>query len=182
MSAKAKSEKGKSVVKHVYRSDTAIRGFVRGDACMEKSLDKVVRILRREGYKGRACPFKDEMALDLDNVEKLLKQGKSGVIQDETVDFVVCLEKDLLLLVEAKLRVDNAASISTNEICGKIRHSRDMLQACDNFVHFEKTVIVLLKDKNYQQNYRRLRNMLMPRHPDVVPSIVSGLYSDYFCL
>ena len=96
--------------------------------------------LRSEGYKGRACPFKDEMALDLDNVEKLLKQGKSGVNQDETVDFVVCLEKDLLLLVEAKLSVDDAASISTNEICGKIRHSRDMLQACDNFVHFEKTV------------------------------------------
>ena len=169
-------------MKHVYRSDAAIRGFVRGDACMEKSLDKVARILRSEGYKGRACPFKDEMALDLDNVEKLLKQGKSGVNQDETVDFVVCLEKDLLLLVEAKLRVDDAASISTNEICGKIRHSRDMLQACDNFVHFEKTVIVLLKDKNYQQNYRRLRNMLMPRSPEVVPSTVSGLYSEYFCL
>ena len=59
-------------MKHVYRSDAAIRGFVRGDACMEKSLDKVARILRSEGYKGRACPFKDEMALDLDNVEKPL--------------------------------------------------------------------------------------------------------------
>ena len=182
MSAKAKTEKGKSVVKHVYRSDEAIRGFVEGDVYMERSIEKIASILRREDYKGRACPFKDEMALDLDNVERLLKKGRSGVDPDKTVDFVVCLEKDWLLLVEAKLRVDNASSISTNEICGKIRHSRDMLQACDNFVHFEKTVIVLLKDKNYQQNYRRLRNMLMPRYPEVVPSTVGGLYSDYFCL
>ena len=182
MSAKAKSEKGKSVVKHVYRSDTAIRGFVRGDACMEKSLDKVVRILRREGYKGRACPFKDEMALDLDNVEKLLKKGKSGVKQSETVDFVVCLEKDWLLLVEAKFGVDIVTKNLKGDICNKIRHSRDILKSCDNFVHFENAVVVLLQDRNYQQNYRRLRNMLMPLHPEVVPSTVSGLYSDYFCL
>lgn len=181
MSAKAKTEKGKSVVKHVYRSDAAIRGFVRGDACMEKSLDKLVRILRREDYKGRACPFKDEMALDLDNVEKLLKQGKSGVKQGETVDFVVCLEKDWLLLVEAKFGVDIVTKNLKGDICDKLRCSRDMLKSCDNFVHFENTVIVLLADKNYQQNYRRLRNLLMPRNPEVEPMNVAKLYSEYFC-
>lgn len=180
MSAKAKTEKGKSVVKHVYRSDAAIRGFVRGDACMEKSLDKVVRILRREDYKGEACPFADEMALDLDNVERLLKKGRSGVNPDKTVDFVVCLEKDWLLLVEAKFGVDIVTK-NLKDICDKIRHSRDKLKSCDNFVHFENAVVVLLADKNYQQNYRRLRNLLMSRNPEVEPMNVAKLYSEYFC-
>lgn len=182
MSAKVKDKNCPVGTGHVYRSDAPIRCFVAGNAAMEQSLDKVVCILRREHYKGKACPFTGEMALDLDKVELLSKKGKKGTVMDKTVDFAVCLDDDWLLLVEAKLDVDNAVNISKDEICGKIRHSQDILMSCCNFKHFEKKVVVLLKEKNYQQNYNRLRRSLMPRNPNVAPLTVKKFYSDYFVL
>lgn len=107
MSVKRKNDK--EVVKRLYRGEKAIRNFVAGNSIMINCLDFIQTILKNEKYKEKQCPFDQEIALNLDKVEIL---AKKGTLRDKTVDFVVCLEKDWLLLVEAKLEVENVANIA----------------------------------------------------------------------
>lgn len=120
-------------------------------------------ILREEHYKGN-CPFTNEVALNLDKVEIQLKKGIAS--RKETVDFVVGLEKKWLLLVEAKFDADNVENI-TKSIKGKITHSKQLLQT-DNFVHLEKSIIVLLSNVGFEVKSNKLRRLLM-NNPSIKP-------------
>ena len=117
MSVKRKNDK--EVVKRLYRGEKAIRNFVAGNSIMINCLDFIQTILKNEKYKEKKCPFDQEIALNLDKVEILVKKG---TLRDKTVDFVVCLEQNWLLLVEAKLEVENVANIQ------KLAHIRITLE------------------------------------------------------
>lgn len=107
MSVKRKNDK--VAAKRLYEGEDAIRNFVSGNHVMVSCLELIQDILRNENYREKQCPFDREVALNLDKVEIL---AKKGALRDKTVDFVVCLERDWLLLVEAKLDVDNVVNIA----------------------------------------------------------------------
>lgn len=174
MSAKVKNDK--STIQRKYKDELSIRNFVTGNRIMEESIECIKCILQNEGYKNKKNYFKNEIALNLDKVEFLLKKG---TLRDKTVDFVVGLEKDWLLLVEAKLDVDNVDNIIKG-IFGKVSHSMDILKSNINYIHSESIVIILLKDQNFQQRSHRLRQLLLARTPNIKPLRVCDFYNNYF--
>lgn len=159
-----------------YKDESVIRNFASGIDQMEKSINYIKCILQQEGYKNKKCPFDQEVALNLDQVEIL---SRKGTLRDKTVDFVVGLEKDWLLLVEAKLDVENVENITKN-IHEKIKHSLDILKSNINYIHAEDLVIVLLKDQNFQQQSNRLRRLLLARTSNIRPLRVCDFHKDYF--
>lgn len=174
MSARIKNDK--SNMQRKYKNELSIRNFVSGNRIMEASIDYIKCILQNEGYKNKKDIFTNEIALNLDMVEISLKKG---TLRDKTVDFVVGLDQDWLLLVEAKLKVDNVENI-TKSIFDKIRHSMDILKSNLNYIHSESVVIILLKDQNFQQQSNRLRKLLLARTPDIKPLRVCDFYKNYF--
>lgn len=160
-----------------YRSENALRSFTAGNGPMTNSIESLLSILKNEGYTGKNCPFKHEIALNLDRYE--METQKKGQNRDNTVDFVVCLEKDWLLMTEAKFNVSKVDNIKQN-IKDKINHSRNILTSCDNFVHCIETVIVLLKNENFQQHSNRLRRFLAPISINIEPMNVDGFYEKFF--
>ena len=174
MSVKRKNDK--EVVKRLYRGEKAIRNFVAGNSIMINCLDFIQTILKNEKYKEKQCPFDQEIALNLDKVEIL---AKKGTLRDKTVDFVVCLEKDWLLLVEAKLEVENVANIGKT-IQDKIEHSKVLLRLCDNYIHSEESVVVLLNNKHYQEQSNKLRKLLIAKNVNIKPYRVCDFYKEYF--
>lgn len=48
------------------------------------------------------------------------------------------------------------------------------------FVLFENKIAVLLKNERFEQNKRRLKNLVMAKNKDIEPYMVSGFYSEYF--
>ena len=90
---------------------------------MKNSIEQILAILQREHYSEKTSPFTSEVALNLDEYELKCTKGKTK--RDNTVDFVVCLDKNKLLLVEAKLNVVNVENI--RNIFDKISHSKDLL-------------------------------------------------------
>lgn len=174
MSVKRKNDK--VVVKRLYRGEKAIRDFAAGNSIMTKCLDFIQNILRNEKYREKQCPFDQEIALNLDKVEILTKKG---TLRDKTVDFVVCLEKDWLLLVEAKLEVENVTNIAKT-IQDKIEYSKVLLHSCDNYIHSEESVIVLLNNKNYQEQSNKLRKLLIAKNINIKPYRVCDFYNEYF--
>lgn len=174
MSVKRKNDK--EVVKRLYRGEKAIRNFVAGNSIMINCLDFIQTILKNEKYKEKKCPFDQEIALNLDKVEILVKKG---TLRDKTVDFVVCLEQNWLLLVEAKLEVENVANIAKT-IQDKIEHSKVLLRSCDNYIHSGESVIVLLNNKYYQEQSNKLRRLLIAKNINIKPYRVCDFYKEYF--
>lgn len=174
MSTKVKNDK--STIQRKYKDELSIRNFVAGNSIMEANIDYIKCILRNEGYKSKKNFFKNEIALNLDKVEILQKKG---TLRGKTVDFVVGLDKDWLLLVEAKLDVDNVENIMKG-IFDKILHSMNILKSNINYVHSESIVIILLKDQNFQQQSSRFRKLLLARTSNIKPLRVCDFYEDYF--
>ena len=102
------------------------------------------------------------------------KENKSG----QNVDLVVCLEQDWLLLVEVKLGVETVENISKG-IKGKIKHSKEMLLSCENFVHCEETTAILLNNNKFQQQANKLKRLLA-NAPHIKIYTVSSFYNEYF--
>lgn len=171
-----KETNDKSTIQRKYKDELSIRNFVAGNGIMEASIDYIKCILQNEGYKNKKKFFKNEIALNLDKVEILQKKG---TLRDKTVDFVVGLDKDWLLLVEAKLDVDNVENI-TKCIFDKILHSKNILKSNINYIHSESIVIILLKDQNFQQQSNRLRKLLLAHTPNIKPLRVCDFYENYF--
>lgn len=176
MPAKKKCEKNPSG--HRFKGNEGILRFVSGEPIMTQCIETINSILKAENYDEKTCPFDKEVALNLDRVEIKKKKGAS---RDKTVDFVVCLEKDWLLLVEAKLDVDNVANIHKS-ILRKIEYSKRLLQSCENFCHTEEEKIVLLKNQNYQQQSNKLRKLLIAKDRLIIPYRVCDFYERYFVL
>lgn len=173
------SERKKRKVRKVsgtlkYIGDETIVCFVSQNGVMQTCLKLIKDIIIGEGYK-KSTLFQNETALDLDEYE-CKKQSDST--RDDTVDFVVGLEKDYLLLVEAKFKVVNVKNI--RNLSDKIKHSRQLLQSEDTFVHVVESVVVLLSDDNFQQQSNRLRRMMIPKYREIMPMKVEAFYSTYF--
>lgn len=174
MPTKKKCEKNPS--EHHFKGNDGILRFASGEPLMAECIEMISDILKAENYEEKTCPFDKEMALNLDRVEIKKKKGSS---RDKTVDFVVCLEKDWLLLVEAKLDVDNVANIAKS-IIKKIEYSKLLLQSCGNFCHTEEEKVVLLKNRNYQQQSNKLRKLLIAKDRQIIPYRVCDFYERYF--
>lgn len=159
----------------VYRGNDSIERFASGNEGLKACLEPVRTILIAEGYEAK-CEFSDELALNLDKYEEAICKGLK---RSPTVDFVLGLEREWLLLVEAKFRVSKMENIR-RDLPDKIAHSKAILQSQDTFVHCMEAVVVLLKDKDFQQRSNRLRKLLMPRCRQVRPMTVGTLYETYF--
>lgn len=172
----AKRIDDKLLSRRKYLSNDAIVNFVTGNKIMTACLDSILNILKNEKYKEKKCPFNAEIALNLDKVECLIKKGGERA---KTVDFVVCLEKDWLLLVEAKLEVSNVENIARN-IQGKIENSKNILCSCDNYIHSEESVVILLNNNKYQEQSNKLRRLLIGKNINIKPFNVRSFYEHFF--
>lgn len=160
-------------------SNDVIIDYASGDKIMNQCLQPLIDILKKEHCKDKNLPFTDEIALNLDDVEKLKKTGVNGSKMMNTVDMVIGLYKNRLLMVEIKLDCKSVKDIP-KDICDKISHSRDLLIENPKFVTFEKKIPVLIKNDNFEQNKRRLKNYLMGKNKDIEPYTVNGFYSTFF--
>ena len=161
-----------------FSGNTSILNYVSGNRIMQNSLEQIKEILENEHCKEKTN-FTYELALNLDKVEIQRKKGTSD--RGNTVDFIVSLENNQLLLVEAKSLVKNVANI-VSEICDKINHSKRLLTSNENFRGFYKQEIILLSNnKEFQQNYNKLRRMSASKSRTIEPQTVSDFYNAFFC-
>lgn len=137
--------------------------------CVANLHDKLVA----EHYRG-ARIFDDELCLDLDKYEKLVHPRQ----QNSSVDFMVALENDWLLLVEAKLNVGSITAKLAKEITDKYVKSRRLIR-CDSYVHEVNSLPILLHDSNFQQNKRKLMTYLKG-NPVYAPMRVGDFRNCYF--
>lgn len=159
-----------------FLNNASILDYVSGDSIMQNSLSQIKKILEKEHCKEKTN-FTDEMALNLDFVE--IKRQKGTSERGNTVDFVVGLENKHLLLVEAKFQVKNVANI-VSDILDKIDHSKRILTNNPNFISFYKQEIILLNNKDFQQNYNKLRRMLISKSITIEPQTISNFYNVFF--
>ena len=83
-----------------------------------------IETILHKDYKKLSCTeFSDKYAWDADAYEIACKKGTK---RDETVDFVVGLENGQLLMVEAKLDVENVTNLK-GEVERKISHTKSIL-------------------------------------------------------
>ncbi len=178
MSNKKKVQKNIAIGQETkYVDNEVIENYVSGDIVMHNCLEQIKDILKNEHCSNKEYSlFKNELALNLDNVEIAIKKGTS--YREPTVDFVVGLENSQLLLTEAKYLVDNMENIAI-DIDKKIKHSKDLLTSNPNFGSIYKKKIILLNSKNFEQKRRRLMNLL---NNDVsyYPSTSIEFYSKFF--
>lgn len=171
-----KNESLKSEQEVKFLDNTAINNYVLGDNIMEKAVKPIKEILKNEKCKEKHN-FSYELALDLDQVEIETKRGTSE--RGNTVDFVVGLENKQLLLVEAKFAVKNVANIVT-EYIDKLNHSRRILTDNPNIRSLYRKEIILLSQKDFHQNYNRLRTMLASKSRTTEPQTVTDFYNVFF--
>lgn len=62
----------------------------------------------------------------------------------------------------------------------KIEHSKVLLRSCDNYIHSEESVIVLLNNKYYQEQSNKLRRLLIAKNINIKPYRVCDFYKEYF--
>lgn len=140
-----------------YLDNTSITNYALEDKDMVNSLELIRNILLNEHCKDKNILFTNQLGLNLDKVE-ILKTKKSS-IHNSTVDFVVGLAKGQLLLVEAKFDAKNMEKIAS-EIYRKVDHSKELLISNTSFVGCYKKKIILLSNDKFEQNKRRLLNLL----------------------
>lgn len=153
--------------------------YASGDKEMLQCLELVTDILKKEHCKEKGLPFTDEIALNLDEVEKLKKKGVSGSKTEKTVDMVLGLCTKKLLLVEIKLDCKSVDDISRN-ICAKIDYSKKLLSGNPQFIAIEQKFPVILKNDRFEQNKNKLKRKIMAKNKDIEPCKVIDFYNKYF--
>lgn len=170
----AKKDKHKE---RVYGGNDLLESIVNGNEELLSGLGQIVDILKKD-YKNRRCiPFKGELAIDLDKVEIKLAAHK-GCERNCTVDFFICLKNESLLLVEAKLDVDNVNNISKS-IKSKIDYSRSIILSKLIYNRIDAEVIVLLKDERFHERSNRLKK-LVSNNLNITPSRLNDFYEKFF--
>lgn len=173
-----KSSKGMKAV-HKYVSPECIVNFAKGFTGQIRDAQKCVELMRdllkKDHLKGYN-PFTNEVALDLDQLEGNRVQGITTKM--ETVDYIVGLGKDWLLLVEAKLDADKPDHFCKG-LKDKRNHSRELITSSDYDAHVENEYVILLKDNKFEQNKDRLRN-LSNGLPHLKPMRVIDFFNEYF--
>lgn len=156
-----------------FESNEAIEGYVKEKPLFKDSLNEIRLILQREGAD-KCHWFNKELALDLDDVEKRKRLAQMG----KTVDFVVGCVKNTLLMVEAKLRVKNASTLSRKEIEEKIRHSKLLLKSENYSIH--SLTALLLRPDCFEQNKNRVYRLFDNRTDVLYPLTVERFYKKVF--
>ena len=144
-----------------------------GQSCVADYIIPASAILNRDYPKLKCACFNNIFAWDADSYEKVLHKHHNY----ETVDMVFGLDYGELLMVEAKLDIQNVENIK-GEIEKKVAHTKEYLVSSDNF----KTVrpsVVLFGQKNFNQLYSRYRKMRSNK-TDIIPMTLSTFFSDYF--
>ena len=165
---------------HRFHSNKTIQCFAGQDRCsvMQDFLKPISDMLRNEHYKGKNMPFKMEQGIYLDGVEmELAKRNKTS--RKRTVDFLIGTGNDWILLTEAKFDVSNPREMGISELKEKIVHSKELVSNSRMLTHIESNIIVLLKDENFAQLYRELKNKVS-NSLRVVPMNVSQFYQVVF--
>ena len=145
---------------------------------MQNYLRLISDMLRCEHYKGKNMPFTTELGIYLDGVEiELAKRNKAN--RKRTVDFLIGTDKDWILLAEAKFDVKNPREMEVSELKEKIVHSKELVSNSEMYFQIEPNVIVLLKDDNFQQLYRELKNKVS-NSLRVIPMNVCQFYQSVF--
>lgn len=177
MPAKKKPQKD---IFHHFLSNKTIQCFASQDVCamMPRFLKPIADLLRQEHYKRKFMPFTTELGLYLDGVEiELAKRNK--VNRKRTVDFLIGTDKDWILLTEAKFEVYNPREMDVSELKEKITHSKELVSNSKMLVHIEQDIIVLLKDENFEQLKRELKNKVS-NSLKIVPMNVGQFYQSVF--
>lgn len=164
---------------HKYVSAECITNFAKGFAGQIPNAQRCVlllaELLKKDHFKGKML-FTKEVALDLDKLEENRVKGHSS--KSETVDYIVGLEKNWLLLVEAKLDANSPDHFAPG-LNGKRTHSRTLITMSDFDVHIENAYVILMKDNKFEQNKERLRNRANGL-PHLKPMRVMDFYNEYF--
>lgn len=156
-----------------YKDALPLQQYAGADNKRNKCVVNLHEKLVAEHYRGQRL-FNDEVCLDLDKYEKLVHQNR----QNSSVDFLVALEKDWLLLVEAKLEVVSITAKLAKDIIEKYDNSRQLIR-CDSYVHEINSLPILLRDTDFQQNRRKLMTYLNGS-PVYAPMKVSEFREKYF--
>ena len=174
LNKKYKKNTNNIVIDVKYKYET-INDYASGDVDMLSSLELIKGILEEEKCKEKNL-FKNEKALNLDKVEYNKTKQKSN--RDKTYDFVVGLNNNQLMLVEAKFDANNMDNVAS-DVKNKIKHSEDLLKSNTNFISIFNKKIILLNKKNIEQNKRKLKNKLN-NDPSYSPLDVKDFYEIYF--
>ena len=156
-----------------YRNNDTIQEFVKAKPSYKNSLKTLHSILIKEGDK-KELFFNKELSLDLDDVERRMGHGQ----QDNSVDCVLGCLNNILLMVEIKLRVNDANNLSKKKLLRKINHSRNLL-ICNSF-KIHGLTIVLLKENKFEQNKNKVFRLLDNQSNIVEPMTVGLLYQKIF--
>jgi len=177
MPAKKKPQKD---IFHRFLSNETIQCFASQDVCglMSDFLKPIADMLRQEHYKRKYMPFTTESGIYLDGVEiELAKRNK--VNRKRTVDFLIGTGKDWILLTEAKFEVSNPREMDVSELKEKITHSKELVSNSKMLVRIEPNIIILLKDENFEQLKRELKNKVS-NSLKIVPMNVEQFYQTVF--
>jgi hypothetical protein len=166
--------------KCLYGGEVVIKELVGAEWKYKDCVQLLKNVLKAEDCKDK-IPFKQELVLNVDRVEVLRSKGGD---RGKTVDFIVGLEGNVLLLVEAKFKV-NADNLKTTEVYDKIKHSRELLPEFESFsrLHFrieKSTVILLSQSKQFEQQKNKLKRKFN-NDPHIILHNVFGFHSKYFC-
>lgn len=163
----AKSNNSKKYIEH----------WALGCSCtprVEDYISSVSKILHRDYPRENLRAFDNVYAWDADRYE----HKKYGNQSSETVDLVFGMDYGLILMVEAKLSVQNVENIK-GEVEAKIKHTREYIVSSDNFKKTVEPSIVLFGQKRFHELYTRYRKMRNNK-TDIVPMTLSAFYDKYF--
>lgn len=135
-----------------------IEQFCAGHNPFPSCIEKISTILVNEGLR-RDVWFNEETALDLDAVE--IRSNNNN--RDKTFDFVVAIQRDRLLLIEAKLRITEMTKNTVSNVIDKVDHSKDILVSCPNFnspFKFHDKMVVLIPDAKFQTNRNKFHRFM----------------------
>lgn len=173
-------KKQKTELFHHFLSNETIQSFASQDkyALMQDFVNPIADLLRQEHYKWKYMPFTTELGVYLDGVEiELAKRNKANC--KRTVDFLLGTGKNWLLLTEAKFDVSNPSKLDVSELKEKIIHSKELVSNSTMPVNIEPNIIVLLKDENFEQLKRELKNKVS-NSLKIVPMNVGQFYQTIF--
>ena len=142
--------------------------------CVSDFISTVSTILHHD-YRNLKCnQFDNIYAWDADRYENKMYGNQSS----ETVDMVLGIAYGKMLMVEAKLNVQNVDNIK-GEVEAKINHTRQYIVSSINFKSIVKPSIVLFDQKNFHSLYNRFRR-LNNYKTNIEPMTLSTFYMKYF--
>lgn len=176
MSSKKKKEK--VVESPHFISNLCIESFARVSK-MDSFLDEIKNILNGEKCSSKENCFTNEKAIQLDAYERFYAKNNK-IQQSPTVDCVVGLGKNTLLMVEMKFQVVTTKNMKNvaNDIKNKANSSASKLRGSANFCCLNK-VVILLSDKNFEVQKNILKRMLLMDKKYEVLNL-SNFHKEYF--